>query len=90
MSYDWQFTTPDTNLVVHMENLVDSRKIFDATMVLERRPVTGRELTACLLAYPFMTLQVIAAIHWQALRLWLKRATVFPHPNELRESRRAT
>jgi DUF1365 family protein len=27
-----------------------------------------------------MTLQVVGAIHWQALRLWLKRNPVYDHP----------
>jgi DUF1365 family protein len=29
--------------------------------------------------YPLMTAQVIGAIHWQALRLWLKRVPVHDH-----------
>jgi DUF1365 family protein len=87
MDYDWRFTTPDENLVVHMENHTDTAKVFDATMVLARHPVTGRELARCLLTHPLMTVEVIAAIHWQALKLWLKRVPVFPHPREFRETR---
>jgi hypothetical protein len=30
--------------------------------------------------YPLMTAQVVGAIHWQALRLWLKRNPVHDHP----------
>jgi DUF1365 family protein len=33
--------------------------------------------------YPLMTAQVIGAIHWQALRLWLKRNPVYNHPQAL-------
>jgi DUF1365 family protein len=29
-----------------------------------------------------MTAQVIAGIHWQALRLWLKRTPVHDHPSK--------
>ena len=32
---------------------------------------------------PLMTLGVISRIHWQALRLWLKRTPVFNHPSKL-------
>jgi DUF1365 family protein len=29
-----------------------------------------------------MTLRVMLAIHWQALRLWLKRCPVHDHPGK--------
>jgi DUF1365 family protein len=34
-----------------------------------------------LATFPLMTVKVIAAIHWQALRLWLKHTPVFDHPS---------
>ena len=36
-------------------------------------------LLQALFAYPLMTLKVTAAIHWEALRLWLKGVPVFRH-----------
>jgi DUF1365 family protein len=87
VNYDWRFTEPGENLVVHMDNLSEEGKFFDATMVLERRPIDGLELARCLAHHPLMTAQVVAAIHWQALKLWLKRAPVFVHPREPHESR---
>ena len=50
---------------------------------LERREIGGAALAHALLAFPFMTLKVIAAIHWQALRLWLKRVPFHTHPKKL-------
>ncbi|MHC4470036.1 MAG: DUF1365 family protein [Planctomycetota bacterium] len=48
--------------------------------MLDERPLNGRELARALVKHPFMTGKVIAAIHWQALRLWWKRCPFFPHP----------
>ena len=81
MENDWTFTPPSHDLFVHM-NLHDRgrERAFDATLVMQRREMTPRLLRALLLRFPLMTLQVIAKIHFEALKLWLKRAPVFRHP----------
>jgi uncharacterized protein len=46
----------------------------------EARPVDAASLARALFAYPLMTAGVVARIHWQALRLWLKRVPWFSKP----------
>lgn len=81
--YHWRFTTPGDDLRVHMDVLRDGEREFDATLTLHRHTMTSASLARVLWRYPLMTAQVVGAIHWQALRLWLKRNPVHDHPQPL-------
>ena len=54
--------------------LVNAR--FDA----ERRPIDDAALVRVFFSHPLLTLKVIAAIHWEALRLLLKGVRLQPQP----------
>lgn len=95
LCYDWQLHTPSEALAVHMTLRSiesadsESEPVFGATLALERVPITGAALAGTLLRFPWMTAKVIAAIHWQALRLWLKRVPIYGHPTRSRTARAA-
>ena len=82
--YAWRFTAPEEHLRVQMQVLRDGERELEAHLDLRRHPVTGRNLARVLWRFPLMTAQVIAAIHWQAMQLWLKRTPVHDHPQALR------
>jgi DUF1365 family protein len=84
LDYRWRFGTPPEavgkRLWVRMESFRKSDKVFDATLAVERRPLSGPELARSLVRRPAMTMQVLSAIYGQALRLFLRGAPFHPHP----------
>jgi DUF1365 family protein len=55
-------------------------KAFDATLSLRRHELSRGRLAGLLARYPAMSLQTVARIYAQSLRLKLKGARYFPHP----------
>jgi hypothetical protein len=80
IEYDWTFTVPGETLNVHMIDFDRGEKFFEADLLLARREITGPGLALMLFKYPFVTAKVVAAIYWQALRLWIKGAKFYAHP----------
>ena len=80
IQYDLRFLEPGESISVHILNMANGKRRFDATLSLRRREITGSSLAHVLIAYPLMTVKVVGMIYWQALRLLLKGATVHVHP----------
>ena len=82
INYDWRFRVPDDSIRVHMIDYEKGEKLFDASLALQRHPISRQALTRVLLRYPVMTGKVVILIYWQALRLLLKKTPVFTHPKK--------
>lgn len=59
---------------VHVSILASDAEgpVLSAVHHAARRPLDDRELARAFAAYPFLTLKVMAGIHWEALRIWIK------------------
>jgi DUF1365 family protein len=76
LDYAFALSHPAESLTVHMDVRRGGVSFFDATLTLERRPWTAAEIRRALVRHPIMTANVIAGIHWEALKLWWKGVPV--------------
>lgn len=78
-TYDFRMQLPGSRVLVKIDESDADGPLLRASFSGRRQPLTDRTLFKALFAYPLMTLKVTGAIHWEALRLWLKRVPVFRH-----------
>lgn len=80
-AYEYAFSQPGDEVWARM-HLRDraGRKPLTAVLHGKRRELTNRRVAGLLLRYPLQPLQVIALIHFEAVRLWLKRVPFHHKP----------
>lgn len=77
--YHFRIVPPGTGVNITIRQEDADGLLLAASFRGERVAMDDRALLRCLAAFPFLTLKIIIAIHWEALRLWLKGVRVFPH-----------
>ena len=61
-------------------DLTHAKGGLTATLTGKRRPLTNRAIVKSVFRRPFGARRVVVLIHWQALKLWFKRAVYRPAP----------
>ncbi|MEP7116961.1 MAG: DUF1365 domain-containing protein [Acidobacteriota bacterium] len=79
-TYRFQLSFADGGIDARIDLHDGGRPLLVTHLRLARRPLTDRALAAALIRLPFMTVRVIAAIYWEALRLWRKGLPYHPKP----------
>lgn len=70
--YDFRIAPVDESLSVTILEREEGMPVLDARVWGRRVPLTDVTLWSIAWRYPLITAGVVAAIHWQALRLWRK------------------
>ena len=78
--YKFSFNEPAERISIHAGVVRNGAELFDATLTMERLEWNASNLHRTLARYPWMTAGVIAGIHWEALKLFLKKVPVISHP----------
>jgi uncharacterized protein len=73
LRYDFRIFGPDNRIVVDIWASRAGERILHAVLAGARKPLSDRELARIFVRTPVITVKVMAAIHWQALKLWSKK-----------------
>lgn len=81
--YSWKLQAPAENLTVQLSVDDERGLIFQAFLNLQKHPFTRSSVTRQLLKKPAMTVYMVAAIYWQALKLYRKGVPYVPYEKEM-------
>lgn len=80
LDYQFYFWRRNGELCVRVEETDQGKHFFTAELAGCSMPLNGRTLFETVLRFPLMPLQIVTFIHWQALRLYWKRAPFYSRP----------
>jgi uncharacterized protein len=78
--YRFRFMRAGDRIVARVDHDDDDGPLLETSLSGRLQPLTARSVRRAFFGTPLMTLGVIARIHWQALRLWLKRVPFHGKP----------
>ncbi len=84
MRYHFRVSPPGHSVKLRILETDSEGPLLSATFSGKRRDLTTAALLRSLFSLPFVTFKVVAAIHWEALRLWLKGVRLVPRENAAR------
>jgi len=80
IAYTFRVTPPAERVALVIDGADAKGRVIVASLAGERRDLTDSALLAAFLAFPLLTLKVVAGIHWEALKLWIKGMRLRPRP----------
>ena len=78
--YAFRLVPPGERLALGITSRNEAGPLLSAVLDLQREPLSDAALLRTFTAMPLMTFKVVAAIGWEALKLWLKRVPVHKLP----------
>jgi DUF1365 family protein len=78
--YNFRVLPPGKVVRLRIHETEGGEPLLAATFAGAAKPLTSLALAGCLLKFPLLTWKIMAGIHWEALKLWLKGARVHKSP----------
>lgn len=80
MAYRFRVTPPASRIAISIRGTSHDKPVIVASLAGERKALHAWNLMGAVLQFPLVTFKVTAAIHWHALRLWLKGIAIRGKP----------
>lgn len=80
IAYRFRVQAPDKHVALVIESSDAQGPVLIASLAGERKALTDAALLRAFVSFPLMTLKVVAGIHWEALKLWIKGMRLRPRP----------
>jgi DUF1365 family protein len=78
--YRFRVQPPGARVTLAIEGSDAQGPVIVASLAGEREALTDAALLRAFVLFPLMTLKVVAGIHWEAAKLWLKGLRLRPRP----------
>ena len=80
--YHFRLRRPGEQLLLAIRETENQQALLHAVFRGGRQPLSDRNLLGSFCRLPLMTLRIMAAIHWQAAKLFVKGMRILPRPTE--------
>ncbi len=79
MQYRFRLNVPGDTQIIAIRLHDEQGLVLTASYAAKQIPLSAKALASQVLKMPLLSLKVISGIHWEAVRLWLKRVPWFSH-----------
>lgn len=78
--YRFRFRDTANTMFVGLDYFDTDNLLLKTSIGGKSQPLSSSAVARTVLAFPFLTLGIVTRIHWQALKLWIKRVPFFHKP----------
>ncbi len=72
-NFDFNLVIPDEKLNIRIDDYKNGERFFISTLTGVKKSINNLNLFWYSIRFPFLTLKIISLIHWNAIKLWLKK-----------------
>jgi hypothetical protein len=72
-NFDFSLVVPDEKLNIRIDDYKNGERFFISTLTGIKKPISNLNLLWYSVRFPFITIKIITLIHWNAIKLWMKK-----------------